>query len=114
VALDTTESGTTRGVAIQRIDISEQQLFEDLYNKDCDPTVQFYAIRKLKNKHLLHYIAACEEDTELQTAGKKRLKEILEKKIDVYEKMIKLANSKIAVYREEIQKHLINLEGGLK
>jgi hypothetical protein len=76
VALDTTESGITRGVAIQRIDISEQQLFEDLYNKDCDPTVQFYAIRKLKNKHLLHYIAACEEDTELQAAGKKRLKEL--------------------------------------
>jgi hypothetical protein len=78
--------------------------------------VQFYAIRKLKNKHLLHYIAACEEDTELQAAGKKRLKEIekitkLEKEIDVYEKMIKLANSKIAVYREEIQKHLINLDG---
>jgi len=119
VALDTTESGITRGVAIQRIDISEQQLFEDLYNKDCDPTVQFYAIRKLKNKHLLHYIAACEEDTELQAAGKKRLKEIekitkLEKKINVYEKMIKLANSKIAVYREEIQEHLINLEGEIK
>jgi hypothetical protein len=38
----------------------------------------------------------------------------LEKKIDVYEKMIKLANSKIAVYREEIQKHLINLEGEIK